>query len=154
MDLVGNLPAVFLLIGALLIIAEAAIPGAQFIVLGVAMFFAGLISIALPTTVYSPAILAVLTLGFAIIAFWLYQNFDLYGSANGQTRDSAALVGEKATVVTRVTETDGRIDLLGENGFSSTYSARCSTDELPEGTTVVITDGRGGNVVTVEPVDE
>ncbi|WP_115865123.1 NfeD family protein [Halorussus litoreus] len=150
--LLESLPLLLLVAGVGLSIAEALIPGAHFIVLGVALTFAGLVGLLLGPLA-SPLLLAALVLAFGAVALYGYRELDLYGGKGvARTSDSDSLKGKTGRVTERVTPQDGQIKLL-EGGFNPYYAARSVRDEIPEGTEVMVVDPGGGNVVTVESLE-
>ncbi|USZ69091.1 NfeD family protein [Halorussus salilacus] len=150
--LLDSLPMLLFVAGVALAIAEALIPGAHFIVLGVALILAGLVGLLVPPLA-GPLVLGALVLGFGGIALYAYREFDLYGGKGvARTKDSDSLKGQTGRVTERVTPRDGQIK-LHEGGFNPFYAARSMDGEIPEGTEVMVVDPGGGNVVTVEPLD-
>lgn len=147
-----QLPLLLVIAGVLLSIAEAAAPGAHFIVLGVALIAAGLIGLAVPW-LGGPLALAVLVLAAGTVALFAYREFDIYGGKGvARTRDSDSLRGRTGRVVEPVTEVGGRVK-LDNGGFDPYYSARSVGGEIPEGAEVVVVNPGGGNVLTVEALD-
>lgn len=149
-----TLPLLLLTAGLLLSMAEALAPGANFIVVGIALIGAGLGGLLLTAFGVAGALLtlfmAVLTLVFGAAAFYGYHEFDLYGGkGQQQTTDSDSLKGKTGTVTERVTPTGGEVKLAG-GGFNPHYSARSIDGEIDEGEEVMVVDPGGGNVVTVE----
>ncbi|QUO47459.1 NfeD family protein [Halorubrum ruber] len=148
-----TLPLLLLTAGLLLSMAEALAPGANFIVVGIALIGAGLGGLLLSSVVAGAglvAIMALLTLVFGAAAFYGYHEFDLYGGkGQQQTSDSDSLKGKTGTVTERVTPTGGEVKLAG-GGFNPHYSARSMDGEIDEGEEVMVVDPGGGNVVTVE----
>ncbi|WP_276300281.1 NfeD family protein [Halorussus lipolyticus] len=150
--LLDSLPLLLLVAGIGLAIAEALIPGAHFIVLGVALVLAGLVGMLLGPLA-SPLVLAALVLGFGAVSLYAYRELDLYGGKGvARTRDSDSLKGQTGRVTERVSPQDGQIK-LHEGGFNPYYAARSVRDEIPEGTEVMVVDPGGGNVVTVEALE-
>ena len=149
-----SLPLLLVLAGAGLMIAEALAPGAHFIVIGVALFAAGVVGLLLPPIgLFAPLVLAFVVLVVGGITFYGYQQFDFYGgSGEAQTSDSDDLRGKSGRVTERVTEAGGEVKLTG-GGFNPYYRARTMGGEIPEGTEVLVIDPGGGNVVTVEAMD-
>jgi len=147
----------FLLVvaGMGLMIMEAVAPGAHLIVLGVALFGAGLIGMYAPEALglNRPLALATLILAIGAVSLYVYRRFDFYGGKGmGQTSSSSSLAGKRGRVTEHVTETEGEIKLEG-GGFNPFYRARSTDAELAPGTEVVVVDPGGGNVVTVAPAD-
>ncbi|TKX44217.1 MULTISPECIES: NfeD family protein [unclassified Halorubrum] len=149
-----TLPLLLLTAGLLLSMAEALAPGANFIVVGIALIGAGLGGLLLASFGVAGApltlLMALLTLAFGAAAFYGYHEFDLYGGkGQQQTSDSDSLKGKTGTVTERVTPTGGEVKLAG-GGFNPHYSARSMEGTIDEGEEVMVVDPGGGNVVTVE----
>lgn len=155
-DLFGpdTLPLLLLTVGLLLAMAEAIAPGANFIVVGIALIGAGLGGLLLATLGLAGGVItfvmAVLTLVVGAAAFYGYREFDLYGGkGQAQTSDSDSLKGKLGTVSETVTPRGGQVKLEG-GGFNPYYSARSIEGAIEEGEEVMVVDPGGGNVVTVE----
>lgn len=147
-----SIPLLLITAGLLISLAEAIAPGANFIVVGIALLGAGLVGLALGPLA-SPFILGIFVLLFGAIAFYGYHELDLYGGkGQQQTKDSKSLRGKTGRVTERVTPAKGQIKLRG-GGFNPFYSARSMDGEIPKGTEVMVVDPGGGNVVTVESLD-
>jgi len=149
-----TLPLLLLTAGLLLAMAEAIAPGANFIVVGIALIGAGLGGLLFATLGVAGGVLtllmAALTLVFGAAAFYGYHEFDLYGGkGQQQTRDRESLTGTTGTVAETVTPQGGQVKLEG-GGFNPHYSARSVDGTIPEGQEVIVVDPGGGNVVTVE----
>ncbi|ACM56162.1 NfeD family protein [Halorubrum lacusprofundi] len=149
-----TLPLLLLTAGLLLSMAEALAPGANFIVVGIALIGAGLGGLLLTSLGVAGAgltlVMAVLTLLFGAAAFYGYHEFDLYGGkGQQQTSDSDALKGKTGTVTEEVTTAGGEVKLSG-GGFNPYYAARSIEGTIEEGEEVMVVDPGGGNVVTVE----
>lgn len=147
-----SLSMFLLLAGAGLVIAEAFAPGAHFFVLGVGLFAAGLVGLALPSGLGAIALLimAVAVVVSTGLTLYVYREFDIYaGSGEGKTTDSSSLRGKTGRVTERVTPTDGEVKLEG-GGFNPYYKARSVDGEIEEDETVIVIDPGGGNVLTVE----
>ena len=149
-----TLPLLLLTAGLLLSMAEAVAPGANFIVVGIALIGAGLSGLLLSALgivgVGLTLVMALLTLGFGAAAFYGYHEFDLYGGkGQQQTSDSDSLTGQTGTVTEQVTTAGGEVKLSG-GGFNPYYSARAMEATIEEGEEVLVVDPGGGNVVTVE----
>lgn len=146
-----SLPMVLFIVGVGLTAAEAFIPGAHFIVVGVALLVAGLVGLLLPPLA-GPLALAAMTLLVGAGTLYLYRQLGIYqGSGVATTSDSNSLKGTTGTVTERVTTTDGEVK-LEEGGFSPYYHARALSGTIEEGERVMVVDPGGGNVVTVEPL--
>lgn len=153
LDLVGpeTLPLLLLAAGLLLAVAEAIAPGANFIVVGIALLGAGLVGLALGPLA-SPFVLGLLVLLFGGLAFYGYHELDVYGGkGQAQTRDSSSLKGETGRVTETVSPTGGEIKIAGA-GFNPYYTARSLEETIEEGEEVLVVDPGGGNVVTVTPL--
>ncbi|TKX78983.1 NfeD family protein, partial [Halorubrum sp. SD626R] len=140
--------------GLLLAMAEALAPGANFIVVGIALIGAGLGGLLLTSLGVAGAgltlVMALLTLVVGAAAFYGYHEFDLYGGkGQQQTSDSDSLKGKTGTVTEPVTPSGGEVKLSG-GGFNPYYSARSIEGEIEAGEEVMVVDPGGGNVVTVE----
>lgn len=149
-DLIGpeTLPLLLLAAGLLLAVAEAIAPGANFIVVGIALLGAGLVGLALGPLA-SPFVLGLLVLLFGGITFYGYHELDIYGGkGQAQTRDSSSLKGETGRVTETVTPTGGEIKIAG-GGFNPYYTARSLGETVDQGEEVIVVDPGGGNVVTV-----
>ena len=149
-----TLPLLLLAAGLLLSVAEAMAPGANFIVVGIALVGAGLSGLLLAPFVGAGVLLTVLmavaTLAFGAAAFYGYNEFDLYGGkGQQQTSDSDSLKGTTGTVTERVTPTGGEVK-LSSGGFNPNYAARSIDGEIEAGEEVIVVDPGGGSVVTVE----
>ncbi|OYR40150.1 protease [Halorubrum sp. Ib24] len=149
-----TLPLLLLTAGLLLSMAEALAPGANFIVVGIALIGAGLGGLLLTSLGIAGAgltlVMALLTLLFGAAAFYGYHEFDLYGGkGQQQTSDSDSLKGKTGTVTEVVTTSGGEVKLSG-GGFNPYYSARSIEGTIEEGEEVMVVDPGGGNVVTVE----
>jgi membrane protein implicated in regulation of membrane protease activity len=153
-EIIGvSLPYLLLMVGAGLIIAEAFIPGAHFFVVGVALFAAGLVGLAVPATLGTVATLLAMTIAVLVAAsvtFVAYRRLDLYnGEGKDRTSDSASLRGQTGRVTERVTPQDGEVK-LEDGGFNPYYQARSVDGEIEVGEEVLVVDPGGGNVLTVE----
>ena len=148
-----SVPVLLLLAGTGLIVAEAALPGAHFVVLGIALLLAGLVGLVVGTTALGLLAMTLTLLVAGAATFFAFREFDVYGGGgNGRTRDSDSLKGSTGRVTERVTTSDGEVK-LDAGGFNPYYRARSMEGEIPVGTEVMVVDPGGGNVITVEPVD-
>lgn len=155
-SLMGSIAVFMLIAGAGLIIAEAFAPGAHFFVAGTGIFAAGLVGVLLPDAIPDPIVLTIMAavvLVTSVGTLYAYRELDLYGGqGKGKTSDSASLRGKSGRVTERVTPTEGEVK-LNEGGFNPYYQARSFDDEIPEGKEVIVVDPGGGNVLTVESMD-
>lgn len=151
-----SVPLLLVLLGAALMVLEAFAPGAHFIVIGIALFAAGLVGILLGPAL--PAALLTLVMAGIVIAagggaLYGYRQFEFYGGAgSGRTSDSASLRGQTGRVTERVTERGGEVK-LDDGGFNPYYRARSADGEIEVGTEVMVMDPGGGNIVKVAPVE-
>jgi len=153
---VSNLPLVLTLLGAGLVIAEALAPGAHFFVVGVSLFAAGLVGLALPPVLgsFSLLIMAGVVVLAAGATLYAYQEFDIMtGSGKDRTSDSESLRGQTGLVTERVTPRDGEVK-LDDGGFNPYFQARSVDGEIPEDEEIIVLDPGGGNVLTVESFRE
>ena len=149
-----SVPLLLVVLGAGLMIMEAFAPGAHFIVIGIALFAAGLVGLGLSSFGFPTALLLLVVAGVVVAAgataLYGYRQFDFYGGkGSGRTSDSGSLRGQTGRVTKRVTGRDGEVKLDG-GGFNPHYQARALDGEIPEGEEVMVVDPGGGNVVTVE----
>jgi len=149
-----SVPLLLVVLGAGLMVMEAFAPGAHFIVIGIALFAAGLVGIGLSSIGVPTAILLLVVAGVVVAAggtaLYGYRQFDFYGgTGSGQTSDSSSLRGKTGRVTERVAASSGEVKLDG-GGFNPYYQARALDGEIPEGEEVMVVDPGGGNVVTVE----
>jgi membrane protein implicated in regulation of membrane protease activity len=146
-------PTLLVIAGIILLMMEAMAPGANFIVLGVALLVAGLLGLAVGSVLggtVSTLALAGMVLVTGAVALFVYREFDLYGGTEaGQTSNSDSLTGQTGYVTERVTNTDGQIK-LEDGGFNPYFQARSMDQEIEEGAEVIVVDPGGGNVVTVD----
>lgn len=149
-----GLPLLLLLAGTAMMLAEAVIPGAQFVVVGVALFFSGLVGVLLGGPFSSVVALTLMTIAFGAFAYFAFREMDLYnGPDHGKTSDSDDLSGETAVVTERITSTGGAVRLASGGGFDPNYRARSEHGDIEEGEEVIVTDPGGGNVLTVMSMD-
>lgn len=151
-EFLGNpLPLLVFVAGVGLTVAEAFIPGAHFIVLGVALMVAGLFGLLFPP-LGGPLALAAVTLLVGGASFYLYRRLGIYqGNGVATTSDSDSLRGTMGTVTERISRSEGEVK-LDEGGFSPYYEARATRGTIEAGERVMVVDPGGGNVVTVEPM--
>ncbi|MFB6281652.1 MAG: NfeD family protein [Haloferacaceae archaeon] len=147
----GTLPLLLVVLGLGLSVAEALIPGAHFVVPGVALLLSGVVGLLVPPLA-GPIALGALVVLFGAVALYGYREVDLYGGESGRTTDSDSLRGATGRVTERVTPTEGEVRVEG-GGFNPHYAARSVDGTFPEGTEVIVVDPGGGNVLTVEALD-
>ncbi|MFB6071917.1 MAG: NfeD family protein [Halobacterium sp.] len=148
-----SLALVLVLVGTGLTVAEALIPGSQVIVIGTALLSAGLFGLFFPSLA-TPLVFAIIVFGVGAVTLVAYRYLDVYeGSGRGASLDAADLRGERGYALEEVTPRSGRVE-LDSGGFDPSYSARTASGAIAEGERVVVVDEGGGNVLTVEPVEE
>ena len=146
-----SVPLLLVVLGAGLMIMEAFAPGAHFIVVGIALFAAGLVGLGLSS--FIPTALLLLVVAGVVVAaggaaLYGYRQFDFYGGkGSGRTSDSGSLRGQTGRVTERVTGRDGEVKLDG-GGFNPHYQARALDGEIPEGEEVMVVDS---TVTTLPP---
>ena len=149
-----SLSFVLVVAGVILCVAEALAPGAHLIVLGVALLTAGIVGMFLLSNA-TPFVLAGVVFVVGMVALYVYRYYEIYeGTGSGQTLSSSDLRGKTGYVVEEVTGRSGRIELESGGGFNSSYAARSKTGTISVDEEVVVVDPGGGNVVTVERVDD
>ena len=148
-----SLSLLLFLAGAALVVAEAMAPGANFIVLGVALLAAGFVGLFLPAGlgIVAPLVLAAVVLVTTAVAQWGYQQVDITAPGRGQSLSSSSLQGQFGTATERVTKTGGQVK-LEDGGFNPYYEARSIGESIEEGAEVIVVDPGGGNVLKVEAV--
>lgn len=141
-----------LALGSLLMIAEAIIPGASFIVVGVTLFITGIIAAIFPI----PSLIWLLPIIIVIgsISIYTYKNLEIYEHEKDRTTDSDDLKFKEGYVINKVTETSGRVKLKNTSSMNNVFQARCRSGEISEGTEIMVTDSGGGSVLEVTPVKE
>jgi len=148
-----SLSFVLFFAGVVLCVLEAFAPGAHFIVVGVALLVAGLVGLLFPAAA-TPLVLGLIILATGAGSYWVYRRLNLYGGIEqGRTRSSDDLAGARGYVTERVTTRSGRVKLESA-GFDPTYAARSIEGEIPEGIEIIVVDPGGGNVVTVEAIED
>ncbi|MFL2521496.1 MAG: NfeD family protein [Halobacteriales archaeon] len=146
-----SLALILLLAGIVLTTAEAIVPGAHFIVLGVALISAGLLGVAF-SPLNNPIALSVLLIIFGGIALYLFRTLDIYGGKGlFRTSDADSLRDKTGYVAEQVTSKGGKVNLY-DGGFDSLYSARSTGETISTGTEIRVVDPGGGNMLVVEPV--
>jgi Membrane protein implicated in regulation of membrane protease activity len=132
-------------------LAEAVIPGAQFVVVGVALFLSGLVGVLVGGVFASLVALSFMTVAFGVFAYFAFREMDLYnGPDRGKTSDSDDLSGVTGVVTERVTARGGTVRLDEGGGFDPNFQAESRHGDIEEGEEVIVTDPGGGNVLTVE----
>jgi membrane protein implicated in regulation of membrane protease activity len=145
------LPLLLFVVGVGLTIAEAFIPGAHFIVIGVALLVAGLVGLLIPGA-GAPLVMALTTLVVGVGMLYLYRQLGIYGADGvATTTDSGSLKGMEGVVTERVTAREGEVK-LDDGGFNPFYRARALRSTIEEGERVLVVDPGGGTVVKVQPV--
>lgn len=145
-------PTVLLVIGILIGIAETFIPGSHLFVVGAGMVFAGAIGMLFPPAAH-PIALGVLVAVGGVVTLGFYRRAGIIdGDSADKTTDSNSLKGKVGHVTETVTKTSGEVK-LENGGFDPYYQARAATDQIEEGTEVVVLDPGGGNILTVQAIE-
>ncbi|MFW5929065.1 MAG: NfeD family protein [Halobacteriota archaeon] len=143
----------FAVVGLVLLVGEAFVPGGTLMVLGVGLLASGVTGVLVPG-VGSLLQLSVLAGVYGATAFYLFRRYELFGERTEQTSDRYRLTGATGRVVADVGVDTGRVK-LDAGGFDPYYTARTATgDVIPEGTRVRVVDPRGGNVLEVAPIED
>lgn len=142
----------FAVVGLVVLMGEAFIPGGTLMVLGIGLMLSGVTGVLVPG-VGSLLQLSIIAGIYGAVAFLLFRNFDFFGERGPQTSDRYRLQGEEGFVEQPVTTDAGQVNL--RQGFQPHYTARSYTGErIPEGARIKVVDPRGGNVLDVAPADE
>lgn len=147
MEFESALALAFLIIGILMLLAEAATPGSFIIVPATVLIVLGIIGLINPEwflTVWSPIIAVIVLVPMTYIAFRMYQM--LAPPAPPETTVATSLIGRKGIVMRRVVPGNIRGKVRIEN---DTWSAT-SHEMIPEGIHVIVTESRGVHVVVEE----
>lgn len=139
------------MVGLVLIVGEAFIPGGALVVVGTGLLASGTTGLLFEINSLLP--LTVLTAVYGTVAFAGFRRFEVFGERGEQTSEADSLKGEEAVVKERVTSEQGRVKLRS-GGFNPYYGARTYGDPIPEGSLVRVVDPSGGNVLEVTPVSE
>ncbi|MFW5983970.1 MAG: NfeD family protein [Halobacteria archaeon] len=147
-----ELSLIFAVVGLVLLLGEALVPGGTLMVLGTGLMGAGVTGQVFGFNDILP--LTVLTGVYGTAAFAGFKYFDFYGERGEQTSGADSLRGKTGIVRRTVTTEEGEVK-LDSGGFDPLFVARSATgDEIPEGARVRVVDPGGGNVLKVEPVQE
>ncbi|MFP4188640.1 MAG: NfeD family protein [Halobacteriales archaeon] len=147
-----ELSLIFAVVGLVLLLGEALVPGGTLMVLGTGLMGAGVTGQVFGFNDILP--LTVLTGVYGTAAFAGFKYFDFYGERGEQTSGADSLRGKTGIVKRTVTSEEGEVK-LDSGGFDPLFVARSATgDEIPEGARVRVVDPGGGNVLKVEPVQE
>lgn len=144
---------VMLIAGAAFMIFEAIAPGADLIVVGIALFLTGLVGWLIPGATL-PVLLLVF-IAVAVTSYYLYDELVSFESGEGdQTSGSDDLEYNEGTAVEDITPESGRVNLDEGAGMSTKFQARCPHGRIEEGTRVIVTDAGGGSILEVMPMDD
>lgn len=141
----------FAMVGLVLIVGEAFIPGGALVVVGAGLLAAGTTGLLFEINALLP--LTLLTAVYGTVAFAGFRRFDVFGERGEQTSEADSLKGEVAVVKERVTSDEGRVKLRS-GGFNPYYEARTYGDPITVGSRVRVVDPSGGNVLEVVQVTE
>ncbi|MFB6284319.1 MAG: NfeD family protein [Halobacteria archaeon] len=150
-DIPPTIPTILTGIGTLLVVAEAVMPGAHFMVIGLALLGAGITGLVIGTNSF--LYLGIFALFYGGITYYYYRN-NLYPDEEvARTSSSSDLQGKVGRVVEEVTNDTGRIKI--DEHFDPSFAARNFSGETIEvGEKVRVVDPRGGNVLVVERFEE
>lgn len=139
-------------VGLILMMAEAVIPGVQFIVVGIATLVTGLLALIIPI----PNILFIIPIFtvVSLVTILIYKNVNLTGDEIDRTTDSDDLKFAEGVVQRKVTKSEGSVILNDSNSMSNVFQARCPHGEIEPGSEITVTDSRGGSVLEVMPKKE
>lgn len=141
----------FAMVGLVLIVGEAFIPGGALVVVGTGLLAAGTTGLLFEINSLLP--LTILTAVYGTAAFAGFRRFEVFGERGEQTSEADSLRGKEAVVKERVTSDDGRVKLRS-GGFNPYYEARTYGDPIEEGSLVRVVDPSGGNVLEVVRASE
>lgn len=153
---IETLPLIFVIAGLSLIIAEAVIPGSQFIVLGTALLLSGVLGFFEPSMGGSLLSLSLAVILFGIGAYLVFRTIG-YGRAPAspvkETTDTPTIEGMDGRVITRVTpDKNGQVRI---DGHPYTFSARPAThEEISPGARIIVTNRSVGRTLTVAELDD
>lgn len=151
-----NLAHLFVIIGCLLVISEAFIPGADMMVFGTALLIGGLVGmqtgLGAPLTPANVLYLTIISVIAGGITFYFYRTY-LRGQGEGsETTTAEDLKDKEGTTVNKVTRSSGRIHL--DAGSRSEYQARSVVGDIEPQTDVVVVDPGGGTILKVRPTEK
>ncbi len=145
------LSLVMIIVGIIMLLAEAAAPGNFLVVPATVLLILGFLGLLVPSILlswYSPLLAVAILIPTTLITIKLYQY--LAPPAPPQTVVASSLIGRSGVVTTRVTPHDlkGKVNI--ENDV---WSATSVGSAIPTGTKVIVTSSEGVHVVVV-PVPE
>lgn len=140
------------IIGMIMIMSIVILPVDEIVVGGIGLTLAGILATLIPF-LGGLIPVAIMTVVFTIVSYYLYKNNVRVGGLNENTSDSGDLVGKTGIVVETIPASGtGTVKLEG-GGFSR-YSATAEENKrIEEGESVMVMDPGGGNIVSVA-VDE
>ena len=147
-----ELALAFVIIGILMLLAEAASPGSFIIVPASVLIVLGGIGLLYPDwlfTWWAPLAAVVILVPMTLVTIKLYQN--LAPPAPPETTVATSLVGLKGVVVSEVSPNNlrGKVRIAHDS-----WSATTTSDPLPVGTKVVVVGSEGVHVKVEELVEE
>ena len=134
---------IIIVIGALLILAEALNPGAFLVIPGSVLVIVGIVGFAVPDvlfSIYSPLTAILIAVPVTLITIKLYQK--LAEPVPPTTSVSDSLVGKTGIVTVRT----GPNDLKGKVKISMEIWSANSDEEIEEGETVEVTAAEGVHI--------
>ncbi len=148
----------FVVVGALLVINEAFVPGANSMVFGIGLLVSGLIGMATGIGMHGADhdvfLLSLIALVVGGGFYFVYRRMLARPTDQEHTTsDSQDLRGKNATVIETVTPESGRVRLRGV-GSNPEFQARTEHGEIPQGEKVTVIDPGGGSVLIVESTSD
>ena len=146
-----ELPLAILIIGILMLLAEAASPGAFIIVPATVLIVLGGVGLLYPDwlfTWWAPLAAVVIVVPMTLVTIKLYQN--LAPPAPPETTVASSLVGSKGVVISEVSPDSlrGKVRIAHDS-----WSATTTSNPIPVGTKVVVVGSEGVHV-KVEVLEE
>ncbi len=141
-----------IIIGIIMLLAEAAAPGNFIVVPATVLLILGFIGLAVPSLLfswYSPLLAVLILIPTTLVTIKLYQR--LAPPAPPQTVVASSLIGRTGIVTSRVTPGDLKGKVKIENDV---WSATSTGYSIEPGTKVVVTSSEGVHVVVSEYAPE
>jgi len=152
MDFETSLALAFVIIGILMLLAEAATPGSFIIVPATVLIVLGIIGLINPKWVltwWSPIVAVIVLIPMTFASFKLYQM--LAPPAPPETTMGTSLKGKMGIVTTRVVpgHIKGKVRIDNDTWSATAF------DMIPEGARVRVIDSKGVHVVVEQlPIDQ
>ena len=144
---------IMLIAGAAFMIFEAIAPGADLIVVGIALFLTGLVGWLVPGVTLP--ILLFIFVAVSVCSYYIYNELVSFETGEGdQTSGSDSLEYNEGTAIEDITPESGRVKLDDGAGMSTRFQARCPHGRIEKGTRVIVTDAGGGSILEVMPMED